>query len=113
MPQEPDVAAHGGVVRGQVHTQDGRPARGDREQARTRAQEARLAGTVGADHDDDLALVDRQIDPGKGGKTAGERDRGTEVDNRGHGLPHHGRGVGPRGSKRAPAPDQTADQTQA
>ena len=64
------------------------------------AQEAGLAGAVGADHDDDLTLVEREIDPGKGGEAAGECDRGTKVDDRGHGLPHHGRGGGYRGSKR-------------
>ncbi len=100
MAQKPDVPAHRRVVRGQVDPEDGGLARGHRQQPGTGAQEAGLAGAVGADHDDDLTLVERQIDPGKGGEAAGERDRGTKVDDWGHGLRHHGRGGGSQGSKR-------------
>ena len=113
MSQKTDVAAHGGVVRGQVDTEDGRLTRGDRQQAGAGAQQAGLAGAVGADHDDDLALVEGQIDTGEGGKAAGERDRGTEVNDRGHGLPHHGRGGRSPGFQAGPRSDQSTDQTQA
>ena len=103
MTQEADVTANRGVVRGEVDPEDGRLTRGDRQKPCTGAQEAGLAGPVGAHHDDDLTLVERQIDPGKGGEAAGECDGGAEVDNRGHGLPHHGRGGRSRGSKRVRA----------
>ncbi len=75
-------------------------ARGHREQPGAGTQQAGLAGTVGADHHDHLTLVERQIDPGKGWEAAGECDRGTKVNDRGHGEPHHGRGGGCQGSKR-------------
>ena len=113
MAQEADVAAHRGVVRGEVDAEHGRLARGDGQKPGAGAQQAGLAGPVGAHDDDDLTLVEGEIDPGKGGEAAGERDRGTEVDDRGHGLPHHGRGGGSRGSKRAPVPGHGDDQTQA
>ena len=100
MPQKPDVAAHGGVIGGQVDAEDGGLARRDRQQPGAGPQQAGLAGAVGTDDDDDLTLVERQIDPGKGGEAAGECDRGTKVNDRGHGLPHHGRGGGCQGSKR-------------
>ena len=100
MPQKPDVAAHRRVVRGQVDPEHGGLARRHRQQPGAGPQQAGLAGAVGADHDDHLTLVERQVDPGEGGEAAGECDRGTKVDDRGHGLPHHGRGGGSRGSKR-------------
>ena len=61
-------------------------ARGDGQKAGTGPQEAGLAGAVGAHDDDDLTLVEREIDPGKGGEAAGECDGGAEVNDRGHGL---------------------------
>ena len=112
MAQEADVAAHRRVVRGQIDPEDRRLARGHRQQPSTGPQQAGLARAVGAHDHDDLALVEREIDPGEGGEAAGERDRGTEVDDRGHGLRHHGRGGGSRGSKRAPGPGHADDQTQ-
>ena len=100
MPQQADVAAHRRVVRGEVHPEDGGLPRRHRQQSGTGPQEAGLARPVGPDHDHDLTLVEREIDPGKGREAAGECDRGTKVDDRGHGLPHHGRGGGCQGSKR-------------
>ena len=108
MPQEPDVAAHRGVIRGEVDPEDGGFPRRDRQQPGAGTQQAGLAGAVGADDDDDLTLVEREIDPGKGREAAGECDRGTKVDDRGHGLPHHGRGGGYQGSKRGQARPRAA-----
>ena len=99
MPQEPDVAADGGVLGDQIDPEDGGLARGDRQKACTGPQEAGLAGAVGADHHDHLAGLEREVHPGEGGEAAGESDGGAELDDRGHGLPHHGRGGGSRGSK--------------
>ncbi len=100
MPEKPHVTTHRGVIGGQVDAEDGGGARRHRQQSGTGPQETGLAGTVGAHDDDHLTLVERQIDPGKGREAAGERDRGTKVNDRGHGLPHHGRGGGYQGSKR-------------
>ncbi len=104
MSQEADVAPHRGVVRGEVDPEDRRLARGDGQKPSACTQQAGLAGAVGAHDDDDLSLVEREIDPGEGGEAAGERDRGAEVNNRGHGLRPNGRGGGSRGSKRADRP---------
>ena len=100
MAQEADVTPHGGVVRGEVDPEDGGLARGDGQEAGAGSQEAGLAGPVGAHDDHHLALLEGEIDAGEGGEAAGESDRGTELDDRGHDLPHHGRGGGSRGSKR-------------
>ena len=48
----------------------------------------RYHGAVGADHQDDLPGVERQIDTGKGGEAAGESDGSAELDDGGHGLRH-------------------------
>ena len=45
-----------------------------------------LPAPFGAHDHHDLSLVEREIDPGEGGEAAGERDRGTEENNWGHGL---------------------------
>ena len=58
MTQEADVAAHRGVVRGQVDAEHRSLTRGDGQEPGTGAQEAGLPGAVGAHHDDHLALVE-------------------------------------------------------
>ena len=95
MSQEPHVAPHRGVVRRQVDPEDRGLARGHGQQAGAGPQQAGLAGTVGAHHDDHLALVEREIDPGEGGEAAGECDRGAKVDDRGHVFHTMVGGVGP------------------
>ena len=104
MSQKADVAPYGRVVLGEIDPKNAGRARGDRQKPSTRAQEAGLAGAVGAHDDDDLALLEGQVDRGESGKAAGERDRGTEGDDRGHGLAHNGRGGRSRGSKRGTGP---------
>ncbi len=53
-------------------------ARGDGQKPSAGTEEAGLAGPVGPHDDGDLALLEREIDPGKGGEAAGESDSGTE-----------------------------------
>ena len=100
MAEEADVAAHSGVVGGEIDPEDVGFAGGDRQEAGAGPEQAGLPRTVGAENQDDLAGLDREIDPGKGGEAAGECDGSAELDDGGHGLRHHGRGAGCRGSKR-------------
>ncbi len=83
MAEEADVAAHGGVVGGEIDPEDMGFAGGDRQEAGAGPEQAGLPRTVGAEDQDDLAGLDREIDTGKGGEAAGECDGSGGIGRRG------------------------------
>ena len=61
-----DVAAHGRGVRDDVDARDRRGARGRADQRGQHAHGRRLAGAVRAEHGDELAGGDVEVDPAHG-----------------------------------------------
>ncbi len=77
------MAAHAAPVRRQVEVEDAGNPRRRRQQAGAEPKQGRLAGTVRALEEHDLARVDVEIDAGERRKTAEKGDHPAEVD-RGH-----------------------------